>query len=148
MAKHVSRSRFEVDATPEQAFALVSDLTRSHEWSTNPLTVTADTPGPIKVGSRYHSQAQFMGSEVHGNQEVTAYDPPARFSFVNTEHDGKEKYTHDFTVHAEAGKTIIERTIHFDVPGVRGVGIKLVVPFASKKFDKEQQAKLNAIFSG
>ena len=102
----------------------------------------------MKVGSKYHSDAKFMGNDhVHGVQEITAYDPPARFSFVNVEHDGKEKYTHDFTVHAEGGKTLIERTITFDVPGVRGLGIRLVVPFASKKFDKQAGEKLNSIFS-
>jgi len=66
----------------------------------------------------------------------------------NIEHNGKEKYTHDFTVHGESGKTIVERTITFDVPGVRGLGIRLVVPFASKKFDEQAGEKLNAIFSG
>jgi uncharacterized protein YndB with AHSA1/START domain len=149
MGNYIARSRWEVSASPEQVFALVSDLTRSHEWATNPLTVVADTPGPVKVGSKYHSDAKFMGSDhVHGEQEITAYDPPARFSFVNVEHDGNEKYTHDFTVHAEGGKTIIERTTTFDVPGVRGLGIRLVVPFASKKFAKRAGEKLNEIFSG
>ncbi len=45
MGNYTARSRWEVDATPKQAFALVSDLTRSHEWATNPLTVVAETPG-------------------------------------------------------------------------------------------------------
>lgn len=148
MGNFTARSRWEVNATPEEAFALVSDLTRSHEWATNPLTVVAETPGHVQVGNKYHSEAKFMGSDVHGEQEVTAYDPPARFSFVNVEHGGKEKYTHDFTIHAEGGTTIIERTITFDVPGFRGFSIRMVVPFAGKRFDKQAQQKLNGIFSG
>jgi ligand-binding SRPBCC domain-containing protein len=146
MGSYVNRSQWFVNATPEQAFALVSVLTRSHEWATNPLTVVAETPGPVKVGSKYHSEAKFMGSDVHGEQEVTAYDPPARFSFVNVEHGGKEKYTHDFTVRAEGGKTIVERTITFEVPGFRGMAIKFVVPFLSRKFDRQASEKLDALF--
>jgi hypothetical protein len=143
---YVNRSRWEVKASQEDAFALISDLSRSPEWATNPLTVFADTPGPVKVGSKYHSEAKFMGKDVHGEQEVTAYDAPARFSFLNTE--GKERYIHDFTVRSEGGKAIIERTITFEVPGFRGIGIRLAVPFLSKKFDKQASEKLEHLFPG
>ncbi|MGZ4105406.1 MAG: SRPBCC family protein [Actinomycetota bacterium] len=142
---YVNRTRWIVNATQEDAFALISDLTRSPEWATNPLNVVAETPGSVKVGSKYHSDAHFMGGDVHGEQEVTAYDPPARFSFENVQH-GKQRYVHDFTVHSEGGKAIIERTITFEVPGFRGLAIRLVVPFLSKRFDQQASAKLEAIF--
>lgn len=143
---YVNRTRWVVNTTPEEAFALVSDLTRSPEWATNPLNVVAETPGPVKVGSKYHSDAHFMGGDVHGEQEVTAYDPPTRFSFVNVEHGGKEKYVHDFTVRSDGGQTVVERTITFQVPGFRGVAIRFVVPFLSKRFDKQANEKLEKLF--
>jgi len=143
---YVNRARFEVNATPEQAFALFSDLTRSHEWATNPLSVEAVTTGPIGVGSKYRSEAKFMGKDVHAEQEVTAYDPPTHFSFTNME--GNERYLQDFTFRAEGSKTIVDRTITFLVPGFRGLAIRFVVPIVSKKFDKQNMEKLAQVFPG
>jgi len=142
---YVNRSSFTVNASPEEAFALISDLTRSPEWATNPLKVEAVGGGP-GAGATYRSEAQFMGKEVHAEQEVTAYEPPTHFAFTNTE--GREKYLHDFTVRAQGGKTVVERTITFLVPGLRGLGIRVVVPFLSKKFDRQASEKLNEVFPG
>src|SRR5262249_44963287 len=142
----VKRTHWEVNATPEEAFALVSDLTRSPEWATNPLTVESVSGGPIAVGSKYRSEARFMGKDVHAEQEITAYDPPTHFAFTNME--GRERYLHDFNLREENGKTVIERTITFLVPGARGIGIRLVVPFIGKKFDRESNQKLTEIFPG
>jgi ligand-binding SRPBCC domain-containing protein len=141
---YVNRARFVVDATPEQAFALISDLTRSPEWATNPLAVERVGNGPNGVGAKYHSKAKFMGKDVEADQEVTAFDPPGHFAFINTEHN--ERYTHDFTVRTEGGKTVIERSIVFEVPGFRGFAIRFVVPFLSKKFDKAATEKLTQVF--
>jgi hypothetical protein len=49
-------------------------------------------------------------------------------------------------VRAENGKTVIDRTIVFEVPGFRGVAIRFVVPFLSKKFDKQATEKLKEVF--
>ena len=141
---YVNHARFEVNASPEQAFALFSDLTRSHEWASNPLKVEALSGGPVGVGSKYRSEAQFMGKDVHAEQEVTAYDAPRHFAFSNTE--GNERYDHDFTFRAEEGKTVVERKITFLVPGFRGVAIRFVVPIVSKKFDKQNMEKLGQVF--
>jgi hypothetical protein len=141
---YINRARFEVNATPEQAFALFSDLTRTPEWGSNPLKVEPVSGGPIGVGSKYRSEAQFMGKEVHAEQEVTAYDPPTHFAFLNIE--GNERYQHDFTFRQEGGKTVVDREITFLVPGFRGVGIRFVVPFLSKKFDRMNREKLSQVF--
>jgi uncharacterized protein YndB with AHSA1/START domain len=141
---YVNRARFEVNAPPEQAFALISDLMRSPEWATNPLTVEHVSGGPIGVGSEYRSEARFMGKDVHAEQQITAYDPPTHFAFTNTE--GRERYLHDFTVRGEGGKSVVERTITFLVPGFRGLGIRVAVPFLSKKFNRQESEKLNQIF--
>lgn len=143
---YVNRSSFTVSATPEQAFALISDLTRSPEWATNPLKVDAVSGGPVGVGSKYRSEAKFMGKDVNAEQEVTAYEPSTHFAFTNTE--GHEQYLHDFTVRPQNGMTVIERTITFLVPGFRGIAIRFVVPFLSKKFDKQATEKLNEVFPG
>ena len=142
---YVNRSSFTVNASPEQAFALISDLTRSPEWATNPLKVEALGGGP-GVGTKYRSEAQFMGKEVHAEQEVTAYEAPTHFAFTNSE--GHERYLHDFTVSQRDGKTVIDRTITFLVPGFRGIAIRFVVPIVSKKFDKQATEKLNEVFPG
>jgi len=143
---YVNRSSFTVNAPPEEAFALISDLTRSPEWATNPLTVEVVGGGPLGVGARYRSEAKFMGKDVHAEQEVTAYEPPTHFACTNTE--GRERYLHDFTVHEQSGKAVIERTITFLVPGFRGLGIRVAVPFLSKKFDRQATEKLNEVFPG
>ncbi|HEV2685683.1 MAG TPA: SRPBCC family protein [Actinomycetota bacterium] len=141
---YVNRASFTVNASPEEAFALISDLTRSPEWASNPLKVEVVSGGPVGLGTKYRSEAKFMGKDVHAEQEVTAYEPPTHFAFTNTE--GHETYEHVFTVRAQNGKSLIERTITFHVPGFRGVMIRFVVPIVSKKFDRQNSEKLNEVF--
>ena len=141
---YVNRASWTVNASPQEAFALISDLTRSHEWATNPLKVEVVSGGPVGLGTKYRSEAKFMGKDVHAEQEVTAYEPPTHFAFTNTE--GNERYLHDFTVRAQDGKSVIDRTITFLVPGFRGMMIRMVVPIVSKKFDRQNTEKLNEIF--
>lgn len=106
----------EINASPEVVFSCVADLARHGEWSANPLRIEALSSGPLAVGSRYRSTAEFGGREIHAEFQVTEYEPPRRFGFAGKDTTGK--YEHLFTLQPQSGGTLLKRTVRFDLtPG-------------------------------
>ncbi len=104
-----------INARPDAVFAYVSDLTRHPEWNRG-LRVEAVTSGPAAVGSQYRSFGEVAGQKNRPNElRVTRYEPPARFAFVAKDPDFKE-VTHEFTLSARNGGTLMERTVTVELP--------------------------------
>ena len=96
-----------INAKPEDVFAYVSDLSKHGEWADNPLEITAVDDSEIAVGKRYQSMAEFRGSTVTGEQTVTEYEAPRKFSF-HVE-DSTSKHDHIFTFTPQGEGTLMER---------------------------------------
>lgn len=101
-----------IQAAPETVFAYISDLTRHPEWASDPVKITPITDGPIRVGSRYYSEAQSHGITFKAELVVTEYDPPKRFGFSGNDATGK--FSHEFTLSSQPGGTLLRRKINFD----------------------------------
>jgi hypothetical protein len=69
-----------INATPQQVFDYVSQLTRHSEWAQHDLTVEQTSQGPAGVGSTYASVAHQFGTQKE-TQTVTEYNPPSVFAF-------------------------------------------------------------------
>ena len=96
-----------INAKREDVFAYVSDLAKHGEWADNPLEITAVDDSEVAVGKRYRSTAEFRGRTVTGEQTVTEYDPPRKFSF-HVE-DSTSKHDHIFTFTPQGEDTLMER---------------------------------------
>ncbi len=103
----------DINASPEAVFAYVADLSKHGEWAGNPLQVEVVSAGPIAVGSRYRSSAEFNGVHIHAEFQVTEYQPPSRFGFAGEDSTGK--FEHLFTFQAHNGGTRLKRTVRFNL---------------------------------
>jgi hypothetical protein len=113
----------EVQCPAETAFAYVTDPSRFHEWQRNVVSGRVDGE-PAQVGSRCVITRRLGGRERTATQELTAIDPPHRWSIHGI--DGPVRADVDVRVEALDGNTRSRVTISIDFFG-RGVG-KLIVP--------------------
>jgi uncharacterized protein YndB with AHSA1/START domain len=106
-ARNKSKVQRFIDAKPEDVFAYVSDLSKNGEWADAPLEITAVDGSEIAVGKRYRSTAEFRGGTVTGEQTITEYEAPRKFSF-HVE-DSTSKHDHIFAFTPEGEGTLMER---------------------------------------
>ena len=107
MTTVIGKYRTVVNANPEEVFAYVSDISRHGEWSANPLTVEEASEGPVAVGKKYRTLAQFMGGEVEADVEVTEYEPNSLFAFKLKDSSGA--HVHEFKLTPQGEGTAVER---------------------------------------
>ena len=103
-----------IGAKPEDVFSYVSDLSKHGEWADNPLEITAVDDSEIAVGKRYRSTAEFRGNTVTGEQTITEYEAPRKFSFHTD--DSTSKHDHIFTFTPQGEGTLMERTANGQWP--------------------------------
>ena len=69
-----------IDRPREEVFAFLVDFDRAAEWAPEITRVEMLTGGPLRVGSRYREMRWTSKGESHIDMEVTAFDPPGRYS--------------------------------------------------------------------
>ena len=101
-----------VRARPETAFAYVADIPRHNEWTVDEIKITPLTPGPVRLGSKYHAVGWQAGKDWPSDLAVTVYEPPRRFEFTATggpisTPDG-DPHRHEFLFTPRDGGTEVE----------------------------------------
>ena len=129
----------------ENVFGHVSDLTRHGEWSADPVRIEAISDDPIALGKEYRSVANFRGSDVKGDIEVTGYEPPSRFAFQVKDSQGT--HVHEFSFRTDGGGTRMDREVVMDVSFslwvlIKTVGCVLIGKPGMKKAYEQLRAKL------
>ena len=71
----------EVGRSPEDVFAYIDQLERHGEWQTQIISVTRETEGPTRVGTRATDLRKVPGGKQSVTYEITEYDRPRRVSF-------------------------------------------------------------------
>jgi uncharacterized membrane protein len=71
----------EIARSPEDVFAYIADVPRHPEWQDGLVSVTVETQGPTRVGTRVVHRRKLGPRTVATTSEVTAYDPPRVISF-------------------------------------------------------------------
>jgi uncharacterized protein YndB with AHSA1/START domain len=99
-----------IEASPEDVFSYVSDLTKHGEWAADPLKIEAADDAELGVGKAYRSEVEFRGSLVVGEEVVTEYEPSRRFAFHVK--DSTSEHDHGFTFTPQGERTLMERTAH------------------------------------
>jgi uncharacterized membrane protein len=72
-----------IQASPDAVFAYVADLTKHPEWGSHENSVTAESSGPVKVGSRYQTVGHQFGTQ-RETVTVTDYEPGSKFGYEST----------------------------------------------------------------
>jgi uncharacterized membrane protein len=71
----------EIARSPEAVFAYIADVPRHPEWQEGLVSVTVETEGPIRVGTRVVHRRKLGPRTVATTSEITAYDPPRMVGF-------------------------------------------------------------------
>lgn len=112
-----------IDRSPEDVFALLSDVTNHSQWSKTAYGAEKTSDGPVGVGTTYKSWGWLPGKgKEHPNEvKVTAYEPGRRFAFDAADPSGPV-IPSDFVLTPEGGGTKVERTMTMPKPdGFQGV---------------------------
>jgi uncharacterized protein YndB with AHSA1/START domain len=97
-----------IEASPEDVFSYVSDLTKHGEWAADPLKIEAVDDAEIGVGKAYRSEVEFRGNMVTGEEVVTEYEPTRRFAFHVK--DSTSEHDHQFTFVPQGEGTLMLRS--------------------------------------
>jgi len=117
-----------VKTTPEAAYAYVADVLSHPEWSPDDMTVTAEQPGPVRVGSTFKASGKLLGKQNPSTVEVTAMQPASLFAFKAT--DGNSVVQHEFEFRPGEGGTRIDRRVTFlKTPAAFSILFPLFHPF-------------------
>ena len=102
----------DVEASPDGAFALISDIERHDEWSPQEFEATRIGGGPIGVGTRYRTASR-KGTRkgVMRTTELvfTEFSPTTRFAFAATEKAGTYRTT--FVIAPSGDGSHVERIV-------------------------------------
>jgi uncharacterized membrane protein len=71
----------EIARSPEDVFAYIADLPRHPEWQEGLVSVTVETEGPTRVGTRVVHRRKLGPQTVATTSEITAYNPPQVVGF-------------------------------------------------------------------
>lgn len=116
----------EVQRSPEEVFAYLTDISKHAEWSPKPYRVES-LEGPVGKGSTFVSYGWIPKDKDHRNEvEVTEYQPASRFTMVSKDDGGQTVNT--FVLSPVAGGTKVERTMDLPKPpGVTGALFPLIL---------------------
>jgi uncharacterized membrane protein len=77
---HIATS-VEIARSPEDVFAYIADIPRHPEWQEGLVSVTVQTDGPNRVGTRVVHRRKLGPQTVATTSELTAYEPPQVIGF-------------------------------------------------------------------
>jgi len=95
-----------INASPEQVFGYLSDITRHPEWAGHDLKVESTSPGPPAVGSTFASIGHQMG-EHKAQIKVTELQPNS--SVVFEAEDDTGHFRHYFRLQPGDGGTLLTK---------------------------------------
>ena len=123
---HIATS-VEIARNPEDVFAYIADAPRHPEWQEGLVSVTVETEGPMRVGTRIVHRRKLGPQTVATTSEITEYDPPHLVGFRGI--DGPIRATGSQRVEpAGDGSRVL---FEMELQG-HGLG-KLMLPMARKE---------------
>ena len=116
----------------EKVFAALTDLEHLPEWQSS--AVSSNPDGPLGVGTRIREQRSLMGRVLDNELEVTAYEPPRRFTLEGR--SGPVPLSIDHELVEEDGKTVL----HVQGKAEPGSLFKLAEPMIARTAEQELHA--------
>ena len=112
-----------IRGTPEEVFAMCSDLEGIVEKIESLVCIEILTPGPIALGTRWRETRRFMGQEATEEMEITRFDPPRSYEVTCEAHGAR--FVSVFALEKKGGDT--EITIDFEAKALT-FGARIMVP--------------------
>jgi len=116
-----------IKASPDKVFDYVADLTKHPQWASHDTSVTAQTPGEVKAGSKYNTVGHQFGTQ---NEVVTVtdYAPNTKFGYESNGKIGIVR--HGFDLRPEGDATHVTKWTDIVKPSLM---TRLMMPIIGSK---------------
>ncbi len=128
-----------IDRPRDEVFAYFTDLDQAVEWIPDVTRVEILTDGPVGVGTRYRELRWTSKGEARIDMEVTAIEPPARYSAAFDQ--GGYTATFNYTFASEGESTRVEMACIVRAEGARSI-MAPMISWLLKRQDKLQLRNL------
>jgi uncharacterized protein YndB with AHSA1/START domain len=119
----------DIDRSPEDVFAYVTDAARFEEWQTTLVSARSEDGSPAHIGSRVVMKRKMGGREQTMTSEITEFDAPKSYAFRVV--DGPVRAIGKARLNALADGARTRLTFELDFEG-HGIG-KLLVPLVVRR---------------
>ena len=124
----------DIARSPEDVFAYITDVQRHPEWQEGLVSVTVETDGPVRVGTRVVHRRKLGPQTVSTTSEITAYDPPRLLSFRGIDGPIRGEGSQRVEPAGEGSRVSFEMEL-------KGYGLgKLMLPMARKQAARQVAA--------
>ena len=128
-----------IDRPREEVFDYFTDLDNAAEWMNDITRIQKLTDGPVAVGTRYRELRWTKKGEARTDMEVTAMDPPDRYSA--TFDQGGYRATFNYLFSPDGGGTRVDMSCIVHAEGARSL-MAPVISWLLKRQDKHQLRNL------
>jgi uncharacterized protein YndB with AHSA1/START domain len=130
----------EIDRSPEDVFAYVTDPERFTEWQSTVVSAHAEDGNPVHLGSRVVMTRKMGGREQTMTSEVTELEPPRSYAFRVI--DGPVRAIGKGRFEALDGGARTRLTFELDFEG-HGIG-KVLVPLVVRRQASKEMPQSHA----
>ncbi len=120
-----------------EVFKYMDDPTKLPEWNSI-VEESRPSETPIRVGTKIHSRARFLGRKIESTFDVVEHEPNKRFV---SKTDKPFPFTQTVNFQAEGGGTRLVSTFEGDPGGFFKLGEPILARIAKKQF----QAQLDTV---
>ncbi len=123
----------EIDRSPEEVFAYVTDPSRFTEWQAEVVSARAEGSGPLQQGSRVLMTRRMGRREQTMTSEYTEYDSPRSYAFRVLDGPVRALGKGSFEPLGEGDRTRFTFEIDFEGHGIGKLLVPLVVRRQARK---------------
>jgi uncharacterized membrane protein len=135
----------EIARNPADVFAYIADFPRHPEWQEGLVSVTIETEGPSRVGTRVVHRRKLGPQTVTTTSEISAYDPPHLLGFRGIDGPIRAEGSQRIEPLGDRSRVLFEMELE-------GYGLgKLMLPMARRQAARQVAAsheKLKRILEG
>jgi hypothetical protein len=111
----------EVNRPTPEVFAFVADFGTMPRWYEAVRQITASTPPPLGVGSRFHMVRALPGGPAHNDVEVTSFQQDSEVTFASVSGPTPFRYQYRFASTQGGTRLILTGDISAEgLPGIAG----------------------------
>jgi uncharacterized protein YndB with AHSA1/START domain len=138
----------EIDRSPEDVFAYVTDPSRFPEWQDAVVSAKAHGSGPVQQGSRIELTRRMGRREQTMTSEMTEYSPPKSYAFRVIDGPVRALGKGAFEPLGEGDRTRFTFELDFEGHGIGKLLVPLVVRRQAAKELPQSHANLKKRLEG
>jgi carbon monoxide dehydrogenase subunit G len=119
----------EIDRTPDEVFAYVTDLANLPRWQSG--VVEANVDGELRMGATVHERRRMLGRELTTTLEFSEYEPGRRFSLRASSGPMPFEVQHSFEAAGDGTRLVFRGQA--EPPGGR-LAQRVLKPIAEREF--------------